>query len=563
METINNKRLGEILIGLKYITTPELDIALAQQEKTNRKLGAVMLDLGFVTAEQLINALDEQYHNYTVNLEQIYIPPEIPLLIPEKLARRHNIIPIKLEGDAMTLAMENPANIFAIDDVKLATGLQVKTVGAAADQILKAINIFYEKSSAEKAVEEFNKSYQEDAIADLDETLRANVDAAPVVKLLNSLIRQAVQLGASDIHIEPLEKVLRIRFRVDGELREMMQIDNNSHSAIVTRIKIIGDMDIAEKRVPQDGRVEMSVDGRVIDMRLSVMPTVYGEKIVIRLLDRSAAVISKKDLGFSPENMELFEKIIRNPHGIILVTGPTGSGKTTTLYAVLKELNTIGRNIITIEDPVEYRLPGVNQSQGNVKAGYTFATGLRSILRQDPDIIMIGEIRDAETAEIAVRAAITGHLVLSTIHTNDAVSTVSRLMDMGIEPYMVSSSMVGVIAQRLVRKICPNCRESYHPSAGEKRALGIADDDASALLYRGKGCVACGSSGYKGRTAIHEILPMWEQVKEAIDTGMPMVELKKAAQGLGMTTLRDSCRELVLSGTTTMEELLRITFSID
>jgi type IV pilus assembly protein PilB len=345
METINNKRLGEILIGLKYITTPELDIALAQQEKTNRKLGAVMLDLGFVTAEQLINALDEQYHNYTVNLEQIYIPPEIPLLIPEKLARRHNIIPIKLEGDAMTLAMENPANIFAIDDVKLATGLQVKTVGAAADQILKAINIFYEKSSAEKAVEEFNKSYQEDAIADLDETLRANVDAAPVVKLLNSLIRQAVQLGASDIHIEPLEKVLRIRFRVDGELREMMQIDNNSHSAIVTRIKIIGDMDIAEKRVPQDGRVEMSVDGRVIDMRLSVMPTVYGEKIVIRLLDRSAAVISKKDLGFSPENMELFEKIIRNPHGIILVTGPTGSGKTTTLYAVLKELNTIGRNI--------------------------------------------------------------------------------------------------------------------------------------------------------------------------------------------------------------------------
>ncbi|HWQ51004.1 MAG TPA: GspE/PulE family protein [Terriglobales bacterium] len=561
MELTNNLRLGEILMGLKYITKPELDLALAQQEKTNRKLGAVLLDLGFVTAEQLINALDEQYHSYVVNLEQIYIPPEVPLLIPEKLARRHVIIPIKLEGDTITLAMQNPANIFAVDDVKLATGLQVKTVGATPEQIQKAINIYYEKSSAEKAVEEFNKSYQEDAIADLDETLKANVDSAPVVKLLNSLIRQAVQLAASDIHIEPLEKNLRIRFRIDGELREMMQIDNNSHSAIVTRIKIIGNMDIAEKRVPQDGRVEMTVDGRVIDMRLSVMPTVYGEKIVIRLLDRNATVISKHDLGFSKDNMALLEQIIQTPHGIILVTGPTGSGKTTTLYTILRELNVIGRNIITIEDPVEYRLSGVNQSQVNVKAGYTFASGLRSILRQDPDIIMIGEIRDAETAEIAVRAAITGHLVLSTIHTNDAVSTISRLMDMGIEPYMVSSSIVGVIAQRLVRKICPNCRESYHPSSGEKQTLGAPDDDI--LLYRGKGCAACGNSGYKGRTSIHEILPMREEIKEAIDTNMPMVDIKKLAQTLGMTTLRDSCRELVLGGVTTMDELLRITFSID
>ncbi|MPM55270.1 Type II secretion system protein E [bioreactor metagenome] len=445
--------------------------------------------------------------------------------------------------------------------MKLATGLTVKAVGAVPEQIQKAINIYYEKSSAEKAVEEFNKTYQEDSIADLDETLKANVDSAPVVKLLNSLIRQAVQLAASDIHIEPLEKNLRIRFRVDGELREMMQIDNNSHSAIVTRIKIIGNMDIAEKRVPQDGRVEMTVDGRVIDMRLSVMPTVYGEKIVIRLLDRSATVISKQDLGFSESNLNLLEQIIQNPHGIILVTGPTGSGKTTTLYTILRELNIIGRNIITIEDPVEYRLNGVNQSQVNVKAGYTFASGLRSILRQDPDIIMIGEIRDAETAEIAVRAAITGHLVLSTIHTNDAVSTISRLMDMGIEPYMVSSSLVGVIAQRLVRKICPNCRESYHPTAGEKKTLGIEDD--TTLLYRGKGCAACGDSGYKGRTSIHEILPMKEEIKEAIDTNMPMVEIKRLAQTLGMTTLRDSCQELVMSGVTTMEELLRITYSID
>ena len=561
MEATHTLQLGKILVDSNHITQAQLEFALNQQKKTNRKLGAILLELGFITAEQLINAIDQQNGGYDIDLEQVYIPPEIPLLISEKLARRHKIIPIKLEDGVITLAMENPMNIFAVDDVKLATGLRVKPVGASADQIYRAIGIYYEKSSAEKAVEEFNQSYQEDFITDIDQALKANVDSAPVVKLLNSLIRQAVQLGASDIHIEPLENNLRIRFRLDGELREMMQMDKNSHSAITTRIKIIGNMDIAEKRIPQDGRVEMTANGHVIDMRLSVMPTVYGEKIVIRLLDRDAAVISKQELGFSQENLHLFEEIIQNPHGIILVSGPTGSGKTTTLYAMLKELNTIGRNIITIEDPVEYRLNGINQSQVNTKAGYTFATGLRSILRQDPDIIMIGEIRDAETAEIAVRAAITGHLVLSTIHTNDSVSTISRLMDMGIEPYMVSSALVGVIAQRLARKICPNCKESYRPSVGERRLLGITDD--RTLLYKGKGCAACGNSGYKGRTAVHEILPMRDQIKEAIDTGKPMSELKKLSLGLGMTTLRDSCRRLVLSGVTTVEELLRITFSME
>lgn len=561
MSDSSNSRLGDILVGMKSLTKAQLEIGLEQQQQTNRKLGAILLDLGFITSEQLVSALDQQYQSYTIDLEQIYIQPDVPLLIPEKLARRHSMIPIKLEGDTLTLAMENPTNIFAIDDVKLATGLRVKAVGAPADQISRVIGIYYEKSSAEKAVEEFNRTYHENAIVDLDETLKANVNSAPVVKLLNSLIRQAVQLGASDIHIEPLEKNLRIRFRLDGELREMMQIEKTSHSALVTRIKIIGDMDIAERRVPQDGRVEMTVDGRVVDMRLSIMPTVYGEKIVIRLLDRSAAIVSKHELGFTDQNLLLFEKIIQNPNGIILVSGPTGSGKTTTLYAILKELNTVGRNIITIEDPVEYRLNGVNQSQVNTKAGYTFATGLRSILRQDPDIIMIGEIRDSETAEIAIRAAITGHLVLSTIHTNDSVSTISRLMDMGIEPYMVSSAMDGVIAQRLVRRICPNCRESYHPSVGEQKLLGIQDD--STLLYRGKGCAACGHSGYKGRTAVHEILPMWHEIREALDTGTSVVEIKRLAQNLGMTTLRNSCRSLVLDGVTTVDELLRITFSID
>lgn len=561
METAKSSRVGDILLKLNYITQDELDLALEKQKTSRRRLGAILMEQGVISLEQLLSALNQQGSGYDLDLEQIYIPPEIPLLISEKLARRHTIIPIKLEDDLMTLAMENPTNMFAVDDVKLATGLRVKPVGAPAAQIHRAIGIYYEKSSAEKAVEEFNKSYQADDITDIDEALLANVDSAPVVKLLNSLIRQAVQLNASDIHIEPMENDLRVRFRLDGELREIMRMEKNSHSAITTRIKIIGSMDIAEKRIPQDGRVEMTVDGRVVDMRLSIMPTVYGEKIVIRLLDRSSTIISKHELGFSQENLRLFEEIIQNPYGIILVSGPTGSGKTTTLYAMLKELNTIGRNIITIEDPVEYRLNGVNQSQVNTKAGYTFATGLRSILRQDPDIIMIGEIRDSETAEIAVRAAITGHLVLSTIHTNDSVSTISRLMDMGIEPYMVSSAMVGVIAQRLTRKICTSCKESYHPSEREKRLLGISDDHI--VLYRGRGCAACGNSGYKGRTAVHEILPMRNRIKEAVDTGTSMGELKRIALELGMTTLRDSCRELVLRGVTTTEELLRITFSMD
>lgn len=560
MITKQNRRLGEILVELGLITKPQLEAALDVQNKTRRKLGAILVELGFINSGQLTEAIEKQLGVPRVELDKIYIPPEIPLIISERLARRHNIIPIKRENDILTVAMEDPMNIFAIDDIRLATGLHVEPVGAASAEILRAIGIYYEKESAQKALVEFSESYEADFLGDIDEALKANVESAPVVKLLNSLIRQAVQLKASDIHIEPMENTLRIRFRLDGELREIMGIEKISHSAITTRIKIMGNMNIAEKRVPQDGRVEMIVDGKEVDMRISVMPTVYGEKVVMRLLDRSTVLMSKQELGFSEENLKVFDSIIQNPYGIILVSGPTGSGKTTTLYAVLKELNKINRNIITVEDPVEYRLNGVNQSQVNVKAGLTFASGLRSILRQDPDIIMIGEIRDTETAQIAVRAAITGHLVLSTIHTNDSVSTISRLMDMEIEPYMVSSSVVGIIAQRLIKKICKDCKTAYEPDIREKKLLGLEQGE---LLYKGKGCEACGHTGYKGRTAIHEILPMRSQIKEMVDAGESIGDIKRKALELGMTTLRESCRQLVLNGVTTVEELLHMTYSMD
>lgn len=553
--------LGDILLENGMITQEQLENALKQQQITKRKLGATLIELGYINANQLVGALDEQFENSRVELSKIFISPEVPLMISEKMARHHNVIPIKLENGVLTLAMEDALNLFAIDDVKLATGLPVKAVSAPKDEILRAIGIYYEKKSAERALAVLNESFTEDYVGDIDVALQANVDAAPVVKLLNSLIRQAVQMRASDIHIEPLEKIIRIRFRLDGNLQEIMEIEKTSYSAITTRIKIMSSMDIAERRVPQDGRIEITVDGRTVDMRISAMPTVYGEKIVMRLLDRSAVIINKNQLGFSEKNLKIFDEIIQNPHGIILVSGPTGSGKTTTLYTIMKELNTSNVNIITVEDPVEYRLAGINQSQVNTKAGLTFASGLRSILRQDPDIIMIGEIRDDETAQIAVRAAITGHLVLSTIHTNDAVSTISRLIDMGVEPFMVSNSMVGVIAQRLVKKICTNCKEAYEASPGERLLLGVESEHL--MIYKGRGCVICENTGYKGRTAIHEILPIREQIKEAIDLSSPMAVVKQKAMEAGMTTLRDSCRELVLNGITSVGELLRTTFSLD
>jgi len=555
-----NKRLGDLLVDAGLLTNEQLKEALNKQKATGKKLGEMLIDDGVISEADMIKALELQLGIAYIDISKSNIDPEIPKLINENLARRHILIPIKKEGNRLIVAMADPLNIFARDDVSIATGLDVEPVTSSRLSINNAIEQYYGKQRAEKAIEEFKKQYDIGSINELLEDSINETDSAPVVRLINSVISQAVKLKASDIHIEPAETMIRIRFRIDGELQEVMKPEKSAHSAIVTRIKIMGKMDIAEKRIPQDGRIELTVDGKEIDMRISSIPTVFGEKIVIRLLDRENFLTTKTQLGFSAHNMMLLDKLIKFPNGIILVTGPTGSGKSTTLYALLKELNKIRTNIITIEDPVEYRLDGINQVQVNAKAGMTFANGLRSILRQDPDIIMVGEIRDAETAQIAVRASITGHLVLSTMHTNDAPSTVTRLVDMGIEPYLVAASVVGVVAQRLVRKICPNCKTSYDAEHYEKELL---KEDRELTLHRGKGCSACNGTGYKGRTAIHEVMPVHKEIRNLIEKKASIDIIRTASAAHDTISLRESCKQLVLDGVTTIDEMIRVTYSLD
>lgn len=553
-------RLGDVLVDSGIITKEQLENALALQKTAGKKLGQILLDEGTIDEIQLVEALEFLLRIPRIDFNEVYIDNEIPGMISENLAKKYTLIPITREGNVLTVAMSDPMDLFAIDDVKIATGLEVKPGIATRTEILNSIDRYYGKESAEKAVEDFKKQYNFDQINEADADLSSEVSNAPVVRLVNSLIQHAIKLKASDIHIEPLEKSLRIRFRIDGDLQEIMKSSKTAHSAVVTRIKILGRMDIAEKRLPQDGRVEMTIDKKDVDLRISILPTVFGEKVVIRLLGRSDIIMSRSQLGFSPVNNELFDKIIKNPNGIILVTGPTGSGKTTTLYAVLREINKIRSNIITVEDPVEYRLEGINQVQVNTKAGLTFASGLRSILRQDPDIVMIGEIRDTETVQIAIRAAITGHLVLSTIHTNDCASTISRLIDMGVEPYLVSSSVVGIVSQRLVKKICTNCKKSYKPDLTEMMLLKLREPKP---LYKGAGCSACNGTGYKGRTAIHEIMLVNKDIRELIDRRATIDQLRHMSEKSGTVSLRNSCVKLVMDGMTTMDELVRMTYSMD
>ena len=554
-------RLGDILVRNSIITEDQLGKALELQRGTGQKLGAVLITQGWLTEEQLFMVLEEQYGIPYLDINNIYIDGKVPKLITESLARKHMSIPIKLEKNKLTVAMVDPLDMIAKDDIRITTGYELEVVISAQQDIARAINRYYDSSErAEKAVEEFKSQagYDEEEATEED----ADVTNAPMVRLVNTIITQAVRSRASDIHIEPMERILRIRYRVDGELREVMTPAKATHSAIVTRIKIMGKMNISEKRLPQDGRVETTIEGLPIDMRISILPTVYGEKIVIRLLDRNSLVVKKEELGFTMHNLELLDKILKVPEGIILVTGPTGSGKTTTLYTILKELNRESKNIITVEDPVEYRLEGINQVQVNTKAGLTFANGLRSILRQDPDIVMVGEIRDAETAEIAVRAAITGHIVLSTIHTNDSVSTISRLIDMGIESYLVSSSTVGIIAQRLIKKICLKCKTTHEATLEELKLLGLPAD-YTLNISKGTGCNSCNNTGYSGRTAIHEVLVVDREIRNMISSGQSIDSIKSKAIEKGLMTLNETAKDLVKQGVTTLDEMLRMTFSVD
>ena len=560
MEWNKKKRLGDMLVEAQKITEEQLSAALSVQKTSGKKLGEVLVTEGFVSQDEIVKILETQLGIPKIDLKRFYIDPKSVKLVPENIARANDLIAIENDGVFLTVAMSDPLNYPALDDIKMATGLDVKPVIANSNDIQSSLERYYGSRAAEKAVEDFKKEYKiiEAEAEGIDDS---DVTSAPTVRLVNSIFEQAVKIGASDIHIEPCEKDIRIRYRIDGVLQEIMRISKHTLAAIVTRIKILSNMNIAEKRVPQDGRIEIKVDSKEIDLRISTLPSIHGEKIVIRILNKSGQLITKHSIGLRKGDLPKFDRIIANPYGIILVTGPTGSGKSTTLYSMLTELNDEKKNIITIEDPVEYTIEGINQVQVNVKAGLTFASGLRSMLRQDPDIIMLGEIRDTETAEIAIRASLTGHLVLSTLHTNDAPGSVTRIIDMGIEPFLVSSSLVGIIAQRLVRKICTSCKESYGAGDFEKKLLiPEQDQDKELILHRAKGCQYCSNSGYKGRTAIFEIMPINKNLRTLIDKRVTTDELRDAAVKEGMVSLRQSVMELVLEGVTTVEEMVRVTF---
>ena len=555
----SNLKIGELLLYAGKITNDQLLEALKEQEITNKKIGEILVDKKWVTAEDIVESLEYQLGFPRVDLNKYDVNIEVVTLIPESMVRKYKLVAIDKKDNKLVIAMVDPLNFFAVDDVKLFTKMDLETVLATTDDINKLIDKHYSGASTKKVLEEFadiNTDFNE-----VDEEQEGEqVTTAPIVRLLNSIIEQAIRTRASDIHIEPYQDEIRIRFRIDGDLREIMVLPRSNLSAIVTRIKIIGKMNIAERRIPQDGRVETKINEKEIDMRISSLPTVYGEKIVIRLLDKSNFNFTKEGLGFSERNLELFDQILSQPYGMILVTGPTGSGKTTTLYTVLKELNVPEKNVITVEDPVEYKLNGINQVLVNPKTGLTFAAGLRSILRQDPDTIMVGEIRDGETAEIAIRAAITGHLVLSTLHTNDSPSTVARLIDMGIEPYLVSSAVIGIVSQRLVKVLCSKCKKEYEASYSEKKLLELPQDQ-KIILYKAIGCNSC-NGGYRGRAAVHELMPINENIRRLIDTNATVDKIREKALEEGMTTLFQSALALALKGETTFDEVMRVGFTL-
>lgn len=554
--------LGDFLIENNLITPAQLEQALKVQQKTGERLGKVLINLGYISEQDVVDILEFQLGIPQVSLSAVTLDPLLIKSVPEHLVRRHKAIPLKKEGNKLIVAMADPLNVVALDDLRLTTGLEIEPVLATEKDIDAVIQRHFGLPGLEKAMQEIEvPAVTQMEAVNLDQVEEIAADEAPVVRLANSIIIQAINEQASDIHIEPQQENVRVRYRIDGMLRDAMTLPRKFRLPLISRIKIMADMDIAERRVPQDGRILIRYRERDVDLRVSTMPAVFGEKVVIRVLDKGKMLLRVDQLGFYEENLARFKEIIEHSYGMILITGPTGSGKTTTLYAILSEINSPEFNVITIEDPVEYLLPGVTQVQINPKAGLTFARGLRAVVRQDPDIVMVGEIRDGETADIAVRAAMTGHFVLSTMHTNDAAGGLTRLVDMGIEPFQVASTVLGVTAQRLVRVICPRCREPYELELGarERFFMGISSTEP-VTLYRGRGCRHCQNVGYRGQTSICEVLPVSPAIRELIVSKASAAAIRQQAVAEGMRTLREDGIRKALRGVTSIEEVMRVAY---
>ncbi len=551
-------RIGDKLVEKGYITTDQLEKALKLQSGTGKRIGEILIEQGLITPELLTGALTELLDIDSINLTRSNINPEVTKLIPENICKRYKIFPFKKIENKLCLAMADPQDRQATQDAKRISGLDIIPYISTMGQINQAIEFFYSNVDLDKALNEYSSTgnIQDEII------LEDDVNSAPIVRLVHSVLETAVRMSASDIHIERDGEFMRIRFRVDGILSEYMKMSSKPYKAVISRVKIMAGLNISEKRLPQDGRIFLNVDNKPIDYRVSTMPTSKDEKVVMRVLDKSTFMVNKEKLGLSEKNVKIYDELISNPYGLILVVGPTGSGKTTTLYSMLNQLNSVEKNILTIEDPVEYELDGINQSQINYKAGLDFASALRAFLRQDPDIIMVGEIRDLDTAEIGIRAALTGHLVLSTLHSNTAVGAISRLSDMDVDSFLITSALMGVVSQRLVRRICPSCKVSYIAEMGEKKALKYPLDK-ELILYKGQGCEKCNNTGYKGRVGVYEILKVSKSIRDLINKGATEEEISTKAKELGMETMKEDAASKVILGETTVEEMLRVTFIAD
>jgi type IV pilus assembly protein PilB len=573
------KRIGEMLVAGGLIKEEQLTRALEEQVKRGGKVGEILVDLGYINEHNMATFLARQLHLPYIEIEKQLVDPECVKMIPADMARRVTAIPLYKDKEALVVAMADPLNIFGVDDMQKAAGREIRKVVATRSDIQRAISSYYGMGhTIEAAAMDFTGDTGA-TIADTLEMTGVTSEDAPVVKLVSMLIAQAIMDRASDIHIDPEGKSIKVRYRIDGVLIEVRILPRELHAPIVSRIKIMANMDISEKRVPQDGRFQARIthtetgpvvtavfrersvlridEGTTVDIRVSTLPVIQGETVVMRILDRSRIILTLEGLNFSADMLDLYRRLITKPYGMILVTGPTGSGKTTTLYASLNTIDRKANNLVTIEDPVEYQIMGVNQVQVNAKAGVTFASGLRSILRQDPDIIMVGEIRDRETAEIAIHAALTGHLVFATLHTNDAAGAATRLIDMGIEPFLIASSTLAILGQRLARKICDRCKKPYTATPDLLKSLGVAT--ANVTFYRGDGCSACNKTGYQGRVGLYELMEMTEAVRELIISKAPSSAIKAAASRSGFKTLRQEGLVKAVAGLTTVEEVLRVT----